>query len=492
MLVVFDGMRPDFITPQYAPNLYSLATNGVFFRRHHPVFISATIVNGTALATGMHPDRSGIIANQDFRPELNTQAAIASETLDTIRRGDLLSGGKYVAVDTVAELIQNAGHHTCVAGTKAVALVHDRFPRRTDTAAHSNSATLFRGLTLPRAALEGLIKINDDKAFPEPFTNPNTASDGWTTKALTRGLWRSGVPKYSLLWLSEPDVTQHAKGVGSPEALAGIETSDKNLGELIKVLKEKGIFERTDILVVSDHGFSTITRAADIPAALRRRGVNANSKFDNPESGDVVVVSLGGAALIYVIDRREDVLRRTVEILQTSDFTGVIFSRLDIDGTFPLTAIHYPASTQAPDLLISMRWSPDRNEADAPGTLIATGGSRNGGTHGSLSRYDMNNTLVASGPDFKRGFISDTPSGNIDVAPTVLHILGITPRERMDGRVLREALAGHTGPSPQVRERTLDANRQLGFMQWTQYLKISEVDGTAYYDEGNGAAVFVR
>lgn len=31
VIVVFDGLRPDFITPQYCPNLYSLATNGVFF-----------------------------------------------------------------------------------------------------------------------------------------------------------------------------------------------------------------------------------------------------------------------------------------------------------------------------------------------------------------------------------------------------------------------------------------------------------------------------
>jgi hypothetical protein len=28
VVLVWDGMRPDFITPQFAPNLYSLATNG--------------------------------------------------------------------------------------------------------------------------------------------------------------------------------------------------------------------------------------------------------------------------------------------------------------------------------------------------------------------------------------------------------------------------------------------------------------------------------
>ena len=363
---------------------------------------------------------------------------------------------------------------------------HDRAPRRTDTAAHSNSITLFRGLTLPRAALDPLKKVNDDKVFPDTFTTPNAGSDDWTTKALTRGLWKKGVPKYSLLWLSDPDVTQHAKGVGAPESLAAIEASDKNLGEVIKVLKEKGIFEKTDLMVVSDHGFSSTARGADIAEALRKRGLSAQGSFNNPEPGDVVVTGLGGAALIHVLDHREDIIRKTVETLQTSDFTGVIFSKLELEGTFPLSAVHYPGGTNAPDLVVSMRWMPERNDHGAPGMIVATGGGKGGGTHGSLSRYDMHNTLVAAGPDFRRGFISDTPSGNIDVAPTVLHVLGLKPREPMDGRVLHEALAGFTGPAPVVKERKLEAGRRVGFMQWDQYLKISEVDGATYYDEGNG------
>src|SRR5437867_10609580 len=69
VVIVWDGMRPDFITPQYTPVLYSLAQDGVFFRNHHPAYISSTEVNGTAIATGMHPDRSGIMANSDYRPE---------------------------------------------------------------------------------------------------------------------------------------------------------------------------------------------------------------------------------------------------------------------------------------------------------------------------------------------------------------------------------------------------------------------------------------
>lgn len=487
VVVVFDGMRPDFVTPQYAPNLYSLATNGVFFRRNHPVFISTTIVNGTSLATGVHPGRNGILANTDYREELNTQAAVASEVLDTIRRGDLASEGRYVAVDTLAELIQDAGHATYVAGTKSVTLLHDRKARRTDTAAHSNSVTLGRGLILPRSGGDPLKKVNDDKVFPDTFTTPNLASDSWTTKALTRGLWRKTVPKYSLLWLSDPDVTQHAKGVGAPESLSAIEASDKHLGEVIKVLKEKGVYEKTDLFVVSDHGFSSIARTADIVATLKQAKLSAHSKLENPERGDVLVIGLGGAALIYVTERDESVVRAAAAALQMSDSTGVLFSRLSIEGTFPLSAVHYPMEGHGPDLVVSMRWMAAQNEHEAPGMLIATGGARGGGTHGSLSRFEMNNTLVASGPDLKKGLYSEIPSGNIDLAPTILYLLGIEPKQPMDGRVLREALVREQGPLPVAKQRTLEAQRRLGYMQWTQNLLIHEVEGVDYFTEGNGS-----
>src|SRR5512137_61326 len=71
VLILCDGLRPDFITPQHAPTLYGLATNGVFFKNHHSSYLSTTEVNGTAIATGAYPEHSGIYANSDFRPLLN-------------------------------------------------------------------------------------------------------------------------------------------------------------------------------------------------------------------------------------------------------------------------------------------------------------------------------------------------------------------------------------------------------------------------------------
>lgn len=487
VVVVWDGMRPDFITPQHCPTLYALAAEGVFFNRNHSTYITSTEVNGTSLATGVYPGRSGILANSDYQPELSVLSTFGTESLDAVRRGDLLTDGNYIRSATLPEILQDAGIPTITAGTKPVVLLHDRSWRKASPV-ERQSVTLFEGKTLPRAAGEALPKVNDDKPFPTTVTHPNSGQDNWTTRSLIRSLWRNGVPKYTLLWLSEPDKSQHETGVGSSTALAAVEVSDKNLAEVIKALKEKRVYDKTDIMVVSDHGFSTIQKGPKIVEALKRVGFTAAKKFDNPEPGDVMVVDLGGSVMFYVVDRTEAVVQRLVEFLQTSDFAGVIFSRLKIEGTFPLDAVRYGSTNNAPDVLISLRWNGDRNEYGAPGMMYSMDGTRGKGSHASLSAFDTRNTLIASGPDFKKGFLNNTPSGNIDVTPTVLWILGVPAPAPFDGRVLHEALAASTERVPKPAEHRIEATRKVGFFRWTQYLKYSEVGHAVYFGEGNGEA----
>jgi len=190
--------------------------------------------------------------------------------------------------------------------------------------------------------------------------------------------------------------------------------------------------------------------------------------------------------MLYVIDHHEEVIQRLVHFLQGSDFAGVIFSRIPIEGTFPLEAVRLNSTNPAPDLVVSLRWSDDKNQYGAPGLVTSEGGKKNDGTHASLSRFDMNNTLVAAGPDLREGFIDTFPSGNADVAPTILSILGVQPKVRMDGRVLEEALLrGKKVPAPQ--QKTIRAKADLGVFEWNQYLRYTTIGEQIYFDEGNGA-----
>jgi predicted AlkP superfamily pyrophosphatase or phosphodiesterase len=93
VVVVWDGMRRDFITPETTPQLWALAQSGVFFANHHPVYPSSTEVNGVALATGAYPGRSRIVGNKEYRAGIDAQKSVATENPEVIARGDALSGG---------------------------------------------------------------------------------------------------------------------------------------------------------------------------------------------------------------------------------------------------------------------------------------------------------------------------------------------------------------------------------------------------------------
>src|SRR5256714_12546156 len=69
LIVVMDGLRRDTVTPEQMPTLYALSQQGVFFNAHHPVYPSSTQVNATALATGMKPANSNVVANCEYRPD---------------------------------------------------------------------------------------------------------------------------------------------------------------------------------------------------------------------------------------------------------------------------------------------------------------------------------------------------------------------------------------------------------------------------------------
>jgi arylsulfatase A-like enzyme len=119
----------------------------------------------------------------------------------------------------------------------------------------------------------------------------------------------------------------------------------------------------------------------------------------------------------------------------------------------------------------------------------------------------MHNTLIAAGPDFKRGETDDLPSGNVDLTPTILQILGIKPPKQLDGRILSEVMDKRgQGAAPRngglqsaapahsrdLETKTIEATKHFRSGTWQQSLQISRVGSTIYLDEGNGAFLAIE
>ena len=483
VVVVWDGMRPDFVSEETTPTLWKLAREGVTFRNHHAVYPSATMVNGTALVTGVYPGKNGVIANYEYRPEIDRSRSINIESQAAVSRGDEVSGGKFISVPTIAELVQGAGGRTVIASAKTVGLLLDR---HAGIGTAKNCVTLFAGQTLPRDVLIPIV------AALGPFPSAHLQRDAWTTKAVTDLLWKDGLPALSVLWLGEPDLTEHESAPGAPPALAAIKSSDENLAALLSALDKQAVRETTDLFVVSDHGFSTIRRSIDLRKILSGAGFVAKTEFDDePKPGDIMLVGNGGSVLFYVIGHEAALVHRLVEFLQQSDFAGVIFTKQGLPGTFRLDDAKID-NPNAADVVMAFRWNDSRNQFGTPGMIDADWQREAGkGTHATLSRFDMHNTLIAAGPDFRRGQTDDLTTGNVDLAPTILHILGIKLAQGMDGRVLSEAMVSvdQVAAGRKTETKTIEAKKDFATGTWRQSMKISRVGSTTYLDEGNGAFV---
>ena len=486
VIVVWDGMRPDFVSAETTPILWKLAQGGVTFRNHHAVYLTATHVNGTAIETGMYPEHSGLIANYDYRPDIEKTKFVSTEQTGVINKGDAISSGHYLNVPTLAEMVRAAGGRTAVAAAKTVGLLLDRQP---DRDGGKLGETLWAGAARPHSFLSAITRGEGD--FPGFPIYSSAQRDSWTTAALTNHLWVNEIPAFSILWLGEPDLAQHETAPGSPGAVAAIKSSDANLGRVLAALDEKGARGNTDVLVVSDHGFSTIARANDLQKYLKAAGLNAVADLDleddqSVQPGDILLVGNGGSVLFYVVGHDHAIIRKLIETLQQSDFAGVILSKDGGNGTFAFSQALIDSS-KGPDVVMAFRWTEEKNEFGVTG-LINSDWNRKArkGTHASLSPSDVHNTLVAAGPDFRHGQVDALPTGNVDIAPTVLRLLKIKPAKPMDGRVLKEALMGES-EAPKTVSETLQTSQEIAKGKWAQWLRRSRVGETIYLDAGNGA-----
>ena len=99
----------------------------------------------------------------------------------------------------------------------------------------------------------------------------------------------------------------------------------------------------------------------------------------------------------------------------------------------------------------------------------------------------MNNTLIASGPDFRSGWSDANAERQHRSRADDPLILRVKTTHPMDGRILREAMVD-THEHPTVTEKPWRRNVTLGGLIWRQHLRTATVDGVTYFLEGNGSS----
>ncbi len=307
MVFVWDGMRPDAISAEDTPNLLALSQRGVLFTDNHSTYPTFTMANASSFATGAFPGPIGFYGNSFYAPGgegLNAkgeaadfQNPIYTEDYAVLRDLDRHEDGALLEVPTLLATAHKAGLTTAVIGKSGPAFLQDyKLPN-----VGGDNVLLDENTVLPLAFAKELqsagyplpahtaftynareLQLREDNDAPTEAGKLVKLKDGVTSDATAAGETTPGpanawmmqvyldevLPRYrpdvSIVWLRNPDTTQHQYGVGSPEFHLALQAQDALLGQLEAKLRELGMAEDTNLIVVSDHGHSNVAGPADL------------------------------------------------------------------------------------------------------------------------------------------------------------------------------------------------------------------------------------
>lgn len=560
VMFVADGLRPGMVNDQNTPAMAALMRAGVRFNNTHSMFPTFTTANASALSTGHSLGDTGDFSNTIYTgfPVQAAKGSVLPFLEDDAVLGEVDGhfGGDYFHQETVMAAARKAGLSTAAIGKLGPILIFDHTDRSGEgTIIIDDSTGKPSGIPLSPAVRERLTAAGLPAETPARGANgksgdmntpgtleANRAQQDYfvdvTSKVILPLFKERGKPFMLVFWSRDPDGTQHAQGdslnhlvpgINGPTSLAAIKNADHDLEALLASLKDLDLESSTDVIVTSDHGFSTISKEStgsfaasqsypDTVAGFLPQGFLAidlahdlGLKVFDPDAGyrevasdihpargnaligsdkdhaQIAVAANGGSDLIYILSGGSDLASKVAESLARKDYTSGIFvadafGRLP--GTLPLSSISLKgaAITPTPSLVVNFRtFSTGCGTPLTCGASVADTAFQQGqGMHGSFSRADTSTVGGAMGPDFKTGFVDDAPTSNADIGRTVAHLLGlkIADAGQLAGRVLMEAMPG--GALPEWKT-SMEASEPDKLGQRT-ILQVQSVDAVRYFD----------
>jgi arylsulfatase A-like enzyme len=301
LLVVWDGLRPDMINGDDTPNLAALRTRGVDFSDHHSTYPTLTMINASSFATGTYPGTHGFYGNWIWLPQahgrdsadrvVDFQQPVFTEDYSVLQAVDAVERGRLFSVPTLFEVAARAGLSVAVIGKGGPTYLQNRrgtTPLLDDRTAEPLSfaqALASASLPLPRlwrnaypaeprpqpdppddptaTSRPGVMKdgVTSDPTLPD--TGPFVGVNAYHAKVLNEYVLPTLQPRLAMLWLRNPDSTEHAFGPGSVAVRQALRANDALLGSVLARVDALGLSTVTSIMVVSDHGHSHVSGSLD-------------------------------------------------------------------------------------------------------------------------------------------------------------------------------------------------------------------------------------
>lgn len=446
VMIALDGLRPDMVSAEATPNLHALGAAGTRFANARSVFPSETRVATPSLITGCRPGGHGMVANTLFDREVAPDRLLRTKLIADVMA--MARGGESpLQRPSLGERLAAAGRSFALvsAGTGGAArLLHPAAERlgqfrwnveETEGATAQAMQARF-GPTPPHAV-------------------PNLPRLEHAARILLEHVLPERRPDVTLVWLSEPDISFHWGGLLSPQARDGLRAADAILGKVMAWRDAQPDAAEIVTVVLSDHGHVTGRGKLSLAEELRRAGFRAGTGL-SPEV-DVVVAPAAAPGLWF---RDVAMARDAAAWMAAQPWCGPLLARdpaiLPAGAAMPLSLLGSGHARSA-DLVVTFAGSEDPDEWGLPGyaPFDAADVPEGGGMHGGLHRAELATVLVMQGGPVRRA-VARTPCDLTDIAPTILHLLGLAVAG-MEGRPLLAATEGSADSAPLVE--TIDLAR---------------------------------
>jgi Type I phosphodiesterase / nucleotide pyrophosphatase len=415
VVVVLDGLRRDLITEAHMAALSGFARRSQTFAAHRSMFPSATRVVSASFATGCVPARHGLAGNTLALMEDGRLVYHDAGRPDFLQHRRRVTGRSLTAPTLAERLAPHGGMVLFSNVSPGAAYAHD--PDGYGFVYH-RSGSFGPG----RTPLDGVQALG-------------IAQDAAGERAMT-GRFIDEVlmarrPPLAVLWMGEPDATQHLVPLGSPGHLTALAQADANAARVIEAvdrLRDEG--EDVVLILCSDHGHQTVSRVIDVEAELVAAGLKASR-----DSDDILTPTSGTATLVYLHP----------EHAGRAEAVGAFLSGRDwVDRVIPAAELPTVGHAARCGLVfaVSLKSDEEPNTFGIPGRSCeaqpAPGkvAHLDCGQHGGLARYEQMPFLMIDGTGFTAGGTTHAVTSPIDIAPTILAHLGL-PAEGMDGRQLQ-------------------------------------------------------
>ncbi|MGL5138298.1 MAG: alkaline phosphatase family protein [Beijerinckiaceae bacterium] len=414
VICMLDGLRADQARTLELPAIDRLRREGVWFGGHRSIFPSATRASSASVATGCYPAGHGLHGNM---MALAQDSGFVVEDVGKPAFFDRLRAvrGFTLKRPTLAERVAGQGGAIVFSNVSpGAALAHDP-----DGFGHVYHRAVSRG--------PGRAQV------PDPLVATlSLEGDRGVTARFCDEVLAERAPAVAVLWLGNPDDTQHDNPLGSPASLAAIRAADANLGLLIDAV-DRLIAGGDDVLLLagSDHGHETPTGVVPVEAEL----IAAGFKRDRDDRA-IVVAPQGTGFLLYARDGEEARVAEIADWIEGRDWAGKVVRQGELGDVGH-------AADGGLALAVGMATDAEANAFGVPGrTMIATrfettARSIGNGSHGGFGAYETAPFLLARGAGFSAGSTQKLPTSLVDIAPTALAHLELDA-SGADGRALQD------------------------------------------------------